>query len=101
MIMYYPRNYSKTPQEHEKELIRLKVRLWKYEKQWLEFVPDGVPPLSFEELKDLRDKLPEAHRFAFAKIGKTFSCDNRYGGLLLMKHGYIPVFESEENNKIL
>lgn len=88
MAYYLRENHSKTPEERMKEF----VRLWNYKVEWLKFVPKkGVSPLNLDELKDMRDKLPENRRFAFTMTsGNVVSCDNKHGGLLLMKHGYVP-----------
>lgn len=71
------------------------VRFWDYDAAWLSFVPkEGVSPLSFEELKDMRDQLPENRQFAFAMMSEnTVSCENKHGGLFLIRHGYVPNFE--------
>lgn len=89
VMSYYSReNCSKTAEEHLKEV----VRVWNYKAQWLEFVPnDGVPPLSLDDLKDIQ--FHSAHPFCFAKTAdNAVSCDNKHGGLLLLKHGYLPSF---------
>lgn len=92
MSYYCRESHSKTPEERMKEM----VRLWNYDAEWLKFIPKkGTNPLSLEELKDMRDQLPANRQFGFAMMsGDTVSCENKHGGLLLMKHGYIPNFES-------
>jgi len=92
MSYYCRESHSKTPEERMKEM----VRLWNYDEEWLSFLPKkGTNPLSLEELKDLRDKLPEDRQFCFAmRLGGVVCCDNKHGGLLLLRHGYIPNFES-------
>lgn len=93
IMSYYGReSHSKTPEERMKEM----VRLWNYDVEWLRFIPkEETTPLSLEELKDMRDNLPENRQFGFAMMaGGAVSCENKHGGLLLMRHGYLPVFWS-------
>ena len=88
----YAENRSKSSEDTLKE----RVVSWNYKRHWLRFVPkDGVTPLTRESLDKKRKELPEYRQFAFAMLsGDVVACENKHGGLLLLKNGYVPDFEA-------
>ena len=88
MSYYSKENCSKTEAEHLKEI----VRVWNYKAEWLSFVPKkGENPLTLDELQDIQSQ--SLHPFCFTKnADNVVSCSNKHGGLLLLRHGYLPRF---------